>query len=71
MELRIQFKKLRKEKHITQQTLSEWSGVSEDIISRFERGVSNISIQRFENLCSAMDVSTVLFDKTQLKSLTE
>jgi len=71
MELRVQFKKLRREKHMTQQTLSNISGVSGDIISRFERGVSNISINKFETLCTSMDISPVLFDKDQLKSLSE
>jgi len=71
MELRIQFKKLRREKKITQQTLSQWSGVSSEMISRFERGVSNISMRNFETLCSAIDVSPVLFDKNQLKQLSE
>lgn len=46
----------RKEKNITQATLSELLNVSESYISQVERGVAKISLSRLSSIAKILDV---------------
>ena len=50
-------KKARKEKHLTQEQLSEEIDVSIAFLSRIERGNSHINLPRLNQICTLLDVS--------------
>lgn len=51
-------KKLRKEKELTQETLSEFLGVSFQTVSKWERGEANLDIEMLLTIASFFGVST-------------
>lgn len=60
MDIKIKFgkhlQKLRKEKGLTQEKLSELSNIDRSYISDLERGLKNISIEKLEQLSKAFNV---------------
>lgn len=60
MDIKIKFgkhlQKLRKEKGLTQEKLSELSNIDRSYISDLERGLKNISIEKLEQLSKAFNI---------------
>lgn len=50
-------KRARKEKHLTQEQLSEKMDVSIAFLSRIERGSSQINLKRLSQVCEILDVT--------------
>lgn len=50
-------KKARKEKHLTQEDLSEKIDVSIAFLSRIERGSSHINLKRLSQICNILGVT--------------
>ena len=50
-------KRARKEKHMTQEQLSEKIDVSIAFLSRIERGSSQINLKRLSQICEILDVT--------------
>ena len=59
--LRNNLKYYRKLKHLTQEQLSDLSGVSTDYISELERGKKVPSIKRLELIANAMNIEIYKF----------
>lgn len=59
--LRNNLKYYRKLKHLTQEQLSDLSGVSTDYISELERGKKVPSIKRLEMIANAMNIEIYKF----------
>lgn len=52
-----QIKQHRLNKHLTQEMLSQLSGVSRSSIAHFEAGTQNLSLQAFAAVCHALKLS--------------
>ena len=61
MDIKIKFgchlKKLRKQKNLTQEKLSELANIDRSYISDIERGVKNESIEKLYQLANALEIS--------------
>ena len=64
MRLGCELKALRKQKGLTQQTLSQMSKVNRNYISGIERGERNVSILTLCELLHQMDTDIVSFIST-------
>ena len=64
MRLGCELKALRKQKGLTQQTLSQMSKVNKNYISGIERGERNVSILTLCELLHQMDTDIVSFIST-------
>lgn len=53
----IDLKRIRKEKKLTQQDLSQLSGVPQQTISRYEKGSRNADSENLKKLALALEVS--------------
>ena len=56
-EIMIDLKRIRKEKKLTQQELSQLSGVPQQTISRYEKGSRNADSENLKKLALALKVS--------------
>ena len=60
-QLRKNIKKYRLEKGLTQEKLSELTGISTDYLSEIERGKRTPSIKRFVLIAEALDIEPYKF----------
>ena len=60
-QLRKNIKKYRLEKGLTQEKLSELTGISTDYLSEIERGKRTPSIKRFVLITEALDIEPYKF----------
>ncbi len=56
-EMGERIRKLRKEKHLTQENLSEKMGISAQYLSEIERGIKNIGVDKLTVLCQILEVT--------------
>lgn len=59
--IREKIKKLRIERHLTQEKLSEKSSISSDYLSEIERGKKIPSLKRLIFIINALDISLAEF----------
>ena len=59
--LRILLRAERKKAGLTQEQLAQRAGVSQELISRGERGLRRLTLCQMRDLCLAMDVDFVQF----------
>jgi len=57
------FLRVRKERSLTQDALSQKSGIDQSDISKIERGLTNLSIDTLERLATALDCSLYVYLK--------
>ena len=53
-------KRARKRKHLTQQDISDRTGISRSVIGRYETGMIEISISNFIAICDAIGCDPAL-----------
>lgn len=59
--LRINIKKYRLEKGLTQEKLSELTGISTDYLSEIERGKRVPSFKRFDKIAQVLEIEAYKF----------
>lgn len=58
------FREIRKRKGVTQEELARVLGTKQEAISRFENGKENITMERAEQIASALGMMFVLVSST-------
>lgn len=56
----------RKKKNLTQETLAEAIGISEGYVSRVERGLTTVSLNRLETIANALEIDIGLLVSNQV-----
>ncbi len=71
LEVGRKIKEKRQELGLSQEALSDLSGVSSKFISDIERGVKKPSLATVHKILSALDIDTSIFDSNAEKSISE
>lgn len=53
--MKLRIKELRKQKKLSQKDLSEKSGISERMLSDYENGIADISLNKLQNIASILN----------------
>lgn len=53
--MKLRIKELRKQKKLSQKYLSEKSGISERMLSDYENGIADISLNKLQNIASILN----------------
>jgi len=63
----LALKRARRKKHLTQQDISDRTGISRSVIGRYETGMIEISISNFISICEAIgcDPSVILEGRSE------
>ena len=59
MKLKLtRMRELRLERHLTQQDVAKYLGISQQVYSNYERGARSLSLPQFVDLCEFYNVSS-------------
>lgn len=66
--MKLKIKELRKQKKLSQKDLSEKSGISERMISDYENGIADISLNKLQNIARVLNcaVSELIGEETPI-----